>query len=420
MKVLGQKLSEARIKKKLSYKTLHKRTKIAVETIQAIEEGKATHLPVTHFIAFVRTLAREVGLNPDSLLREYNSRQRRLLEEKMQTENHEGLPKKRGNLWERWSRWIVLGIIGSTMLLLIGLYIVHGRQLFVESPVPKIDRVSADSSNAGMGAPDSVETDLFVLQAVGLNDTWMEVRVDSGPTENEFIRRGEKMNWRMQNSIFIGLEEPRRVRLSLEGQLLDWSGEEWPDGVNLRITGRGIVDQSPRERRLDHPLIEVEDFSPLGLVGPIDPDTLYEQFPVYRQNQMDYQPNSVVLSRIESFDPHLHLICFLGTWDSLSEEVVPKLLRILEMSLLPNVVLTVLGVNENMEDGEGLAQQYRIQGLPTILFFMNDIEIGRIVGQPGDRIESQFLDIVERGHLFLKVESSLQQNAPRGRIEILE
>ena len=32
MKILGEKLSEARTQKKLSYRTLHKRTKIAVET----------------------------------------------------------------------------------------------------------------------------------------------------------------------------------------------------------------------------------------------------------------------------------------------------------------------------------------------------------------------------------------------------
>lgn len=420
MKVLGEKLSEARTKKKLSYKTLHKRTKIAVETIQAIEEGKASHLPVTYFIAFVRTLAREVGLNPDSLIREYNSRQRRLLEEKMVTENQEGLQQKRGHFWEKWSRWVVLGMIGSTLLLLIGLYIVHGWQLFIEPDISDVNTPSDGSSTPVVISPDSSETDHFVLQAIGLNDTWMEVRVDSGPYEMLFIQRGEKTMWKMQNTIFVGLEDPKSIRLSLDGALLDWSGDEWPFGLNLQITGTGIADQSPRKKPSDDLLVEDNGFSPLLLIGQIDLDTLYQKFPVYRQNQMAYQPNSVVLSKTEDLDPHLDLICFLGTWDSLSEEIVPKLLRMLEMSYLPHVVLTIVGVNPTMEDGEGLARLHRVQGLPTILFLMSQIEIGRIVGQPGDRIESQFLDIVERGDRFLRVQPGVQQYSPRGHIEILE
>ena len=141
---------------------------------------------------------------------------------------------------------------------------------------------------------------------------------------------------------------------------------------------------------------------------------------MYRQNQNDYQPNSVVLSRIESIDPHLNLICFLGTWYPLSEEVVPKLLRILEMSYMPHVILTIVGVDQTMMDQEGLAQVYNIQGLPTILFLMEELEVGRIVGQPGDRIESQFLEIVERADLFLRGGSEVQSILPRGSIGIIE
>ncbi len=420
MKILGEKLREARTKGKISLKTLHKRTKISLDTIEAIEEGNTSHLPVAYYIAFVRTLSREVGLNPDSLLREYNSRQRRLLEEKIQMDDREGLDQKIGNFWSKWSRWIVLGIIGSGLLILVGLYILYGRQLFTEPDIAERYKQTQDTPTQMTASSDSGDTNPFVLHAISLNNAWIVISVDSGRYENVYLRRGEKREWPAVNTISVSLEDPKSVRLSLDDQLLDWSGDAWSSGISLRITGAGITHASPREDSLDHLDAEEDDLSMLALVGQIDPDTLYQKFPVYQKNQMDYQPNSVILSRIESLDPHLDLICFLGTWYPLSEDVVPKLLRILEMSYMPYVTLTLIGVHPNMTDDAGLVQQHRIQGLPTILFVMDQLEVGRIVGQPGERIESQFLEIVERANLFLKRGSEVQSILPRGSIGIIE
>ncbi|MCJ7811803.1 helix-turn-helix domain-containing protein, partial [bacterium] len=207
MKVLGEKIREARIKKRISYKTLHKRTKISIDTIQAIEEGNVKHLPLTYFIAFVRTLSREVGLNPDALLQEYNVRQRRLLEEKIQIENHERIYQKVGGIWKKWNRWILLGMIGLGFVVLIGFYISYGRKFFIEPNIAELTEQAGDSTMPVLVSPDSIGTDRFILHAISLNNTWIEVRVDSGKFETVFMQRGEKTEWQVKKSIFLGLED---------------------------------------------------------------------------------------------------------------------------------------------------------------------------------------------------------------------
>jgi len=402
MKVLGEKIREARIKKRISYKTLHKRTKISIDTIQAIEEGNVKHLPLTYFIAFVRTLSREVGLNPDALLQEYNVRQRRLLEEKIQIEDHERIYQKVGGIWKKWNRWILLGMIGLGFVVLIGFYISYGRKFFIEPNIAELTEQAGDSTMPVLVSPDSIGTDRFILHGISLNNTWIEVRVDSGKFETVFMQRGEKTEWQVKKSIFLGLEDSKGIRLSLNDQLLDWPGDAWVSGVDFTITAEGIVEQSPREKKPNDLRIEESDGDTgVVLIGEIDEDILFQKFPVYEYNRTRYQPNSVILSRIEAINPNLALVCFLGTWHSLSAEVIPKLLRILQMSYLPHVTVKMIGVDQNMENEQGLAKQYHIQGLPAILFFRDQLEVGRIVGQPGDRIEVQFLEIVERANLFL-------------------
>ncbi len=402
MKVLGEKIREARIKKRISYKTLHKRTKISIDTIQAIEEGNVKHLPLTYFIAFVRTLSREVDLNPDALLQEYNVRQRRLLEEKIQVKDHERIYQKVGGIWKKWNRWIFLGMIGLGFIIFIGFYIGYGRKLFIEPKLAELTEQTGDSAVPAFVSPDSIGQDRFILRAISLNNTWIDVCVDSGKFETVFIQRGENTEWQVRKSIFLGLENSKGIRLSLNGQLLDWPGDAYASGVDFIITAEGIINQSPREKKPDDLRIE-ESVGDSGIVltGEIDEDILFQKFPVYESNKTRYQPNSVILSKIEAINPDLALVCFLGTWHSLSAEVIPKLLAILQMSYLPHVTVRMIGVDQNMEDEEGLTKQYHIQGLPAILFFRNQLEVGRIVGQPGDSIENQFLEIVERAALFL-------------------
>jgi cytoskeletal protein RodZ len=65
----GQRLAEARQRRKLTLTDISRTTKIPVSLLQAIERNDEKRLPQEFFRrAFVRTYALEVGVNPDELL----------------------------------------------------------------------------------------------------------------------------------------------------------------------------------------------------------------------------------------------------------------------------------------------------------------------------------------------------------------
>jgi cytoskeletal protein RodZ len=75
VKELGAILLEARTERGLSLEELSERTKIRVDYLQAVEQGKPEVIPgEVYYRAFVRSYAREVGLNADELLAQYEMR----------------------------------------------------------------------------------------------------------------------------------------------------------------------------------------------------------------------------------------------------------------------------------------------------------------------------------------------------------
>lgn len=403
MKEVGKKIREARIARKISYETLYERTRIAVHNLEAIEEGKAGHLPKPYFRAFVRGIAREVGLEPEALLREYDSRQRRLQEVKESVHEGREIGSRFIDFWEKRRRMVFALSVSIFFFALAVLYIRYGRELFIEPRIPEVSVPLTSPDSTEISSLDSSESGPFVLHAVGLKNTWIEVRVDSGRYEDVFLKKGEKLVWQAEKSLFIGLEDSRSIHLTFRGQSLELMEDDSASGVDLWITANGILKQSLRKKESEaRQADDAEVFSTPALVGTIDEKDLIEKFPGYAQRRDQYRPNSVILSRIERRNPSLSLVCFFGTWDPLSREIIPKLLRILQVSTLPGVSLSLIGVDRELKDNAGLVEPHSIQGVPTILFLSRGQELGRIVGQPDERIETRFLEIAERASFLFK------------------
>jgi len=401
MKLLGQTIREARIAQKITPEMLYERTRITIQNIQIIESGEAAHLPEPYFRAFVRTLAKEVGLDPDKLLNEYDARKQNERDGQELFHESRNLGPLVIDFWKKQRNTVVAIFAGIALVVLAGLYIKYGRRLFSEPKVSQGLLSPSSTDTTQILSSDSTASYSFVLQAVGLKNAWIEVRVDSGEYEETFLTEGEKVEWHAKDSVYVGLEHSTDVRLLLGGKLLEGVRENPANGVDLWIASGGIIKQSTKTKAPDAGKERDSSFFPI-LVGPVDENMLLSKVPIFATNRNLYQPNSVLLNRIEAFNPNFSIVCFFGTWDPLSQKTVPQWLRILQMSYLPGVYFTLIGVDQNLNDKAGLMRLHRIQGVPTVLFLSQGEELGRIVGQPDDRIENRFLEIAERANWLLR------------------
>jgi rhodanese-related sulfurtransferase len=131
------------------------------------------------------------------------------------------------------------------------------------------------------------------------------------------------------------------------------------------------------------------------LVGKITKEDLYREFPVFKEKAESYSPKPEIVEKIRKLNQPTSVILFFGTWckDSISE--VPKFLKTYDLAANPNFSLEIYAVNRNKKDGLGMAERFRLERVPTMIFLRDGKEISRIVEYPKKSVEEDFLRIVE-------------------------
>jgi thiol-disulfide isomerase/thioredoxin len=131
-----------------------------------------------------------------------------------------------------------------------------------------------------------------------------------------------------------------------------------------------------------------------SLKGKITTEQLYAGAPVFRENAQKFTPDAVAAKRIREIGWQLKIVVFLGTWCPDSMREVPKLLKLLEAANNPNISLHLYALDTFMEDGAGLAKVEGIRAVPTMIFFRDGRELGRIIESPATTMENDFLKII--------------------------
>lgn len=89
------------------------------------------------------------------------------------------------------------------------------------------------------------------------------------------------------------------------------------------------------------------------------------------------------------------LLVFSGTWCHDSQNLLPKLYRLLDKSGIQDNRITLIGVDRNKKTLKNLQTKWAITNIPTFIVLKGNIEVGRVVeyGKTGN-IEKELGEIV--------------------------
>lgn len=130
------------------------------------------------------------------------------------------------------------------------------------------------------------------------------------------------------------------------------------------------------------------------LVGEVTKKELYKECPLFKENADEYVPDKGAVAKIKRVKDSVSILMFLGTWCGDSQRESPKLLKVLDAAKNSKISITMYGVDLFKVEGGGLAKKYGIERVPTIIFLKGDKELGRIVENPKDTMEADFVAIV--------------------------
>lgn len=90
----------------------------------------------------------------------------------------------------------------------------------------------------------------------------------------------------------------------------------------------------------------------------------------------------------------LHIKAVMGTWCEDSQREIPRIIKILDHLDYNFENLTIIGVDKNKKAEGTEVDQLNINFVPTIVFYINDKETGRIIESPAESLEKDITNII--------------------------
>ncbi len=92
--------------------------------------------------------------------------------------------------------------------------------------------------------------------------------------------------------------------------------------------------------------------------------------------------------------PMMQIKVIMGTWCGDSQREIPRIIKILDHLDYNFKNLTIIGVDKNKKAEGTEVDQLNINFVPTIIFYIEDKEIGRIIESPSESLEKDITNII--------------------------
>lgn len=152
----------------------------------------------------------------------------------------------------------------------------------------------------------------------------------------------------------------------------------------------GIINSHASDFRNYNTMIPVQD----TIVGFFEFDQL-QTSPYITWFEPEYETYIVDQEALDQIDKELlsqiKITIVIGTWCSDSKRETPRFVKIIEYLKIKDI--TAIGVNRAKKAPNTPVDNLEIDFVPTIIFYLEEKEIGRIIESPTESLEKDMLTI---------------------------
>ena len=115
------------------------------------------------------------------------------------------------------------------------------------------------------------------------------------------------------------------------------------------------------------------------LMGATTPEAFLGLCHEYEDRARAYTPNPLAVEMLAASGRELTLVIYFGSWCPHCQEVLPRLFKSLQAADNAKLKVEMIGLSREFAV-EPLAQEHRIERVPTVIVMEGDAEIGRLHG----------------------------------------
>jgi thiol-disulfide isomerase/thioredoxin len=117
-------------------------------------------------------------------------------------------------------------------------------------------------------------------------------------------------------------------------------------------------------------------------------DSAYKaEYPLYHTDEPTMKQLAQKLNGVK-------ITVVMATWCGDSKEWVPRFYKIMDELKFNYINLTLICVDRSKKAPGTIVDDFKIELVPTFIFYRDKMELGRIVETPGDLMEKEILKIV--------------------------
>lgn len=109
----------------------------------------------------------------------------------------------------------------------------------------------------------------------------------------------------------------------------------------------------------------------------------------------EYKPDTTALKYLKKHLSDYDMVVMIGTWCSDSQDMFPKLYRLIQLTGLSEDRYTIYGMDRAKEAKYVEHKLYKIEKVPTIILYKENNEVGRIVESVKKSLEKDLTEMIE-------------------------
>lgn len=153
----------------------------------------------------------------------------------------------------------------------------------------------------------------------------------------------------------------------------------------LKIVGRDLSFIAGGKRVLVQPRDPI--------LGDVSQEQLLEQLPELRRGKQAYTPRTGQMRLLGKLQRQVRLLVFMGSWCPHCEQLVPRLLKVVDELPGDSLEVALRLVPRSMGE-DLLARQYKVNAVPTVLLLEDGREIARLEGDDLKRPEASLARVL--------------------------
>ncbi len=127
------------------------------------------------------------------------------------------------------------------------------------------------------------------------------------------------------------------------------------------------------------------------ILGWVPVDSIYHGMPNVKPDEEAYAPDANALAELQTWKAPMEIQIFLGSWCKDTKRELPRFLSALHRANNPAFHVRYFGLDRSKKDSAGVAQANHIERIPTFIFYRDEQELGRIVEQPAELLEMDWV-----------------------------